>query len=110
METTEVGVSVTIKRDVGYEPYIQYIQSLNGANPPFGTRDHSTQEINLWQKAIVEEGDDPLECANGMVKELRKQIFGIMGIGRVSDTGNSDDPSVIELVEVEVGIQEDDFE
>ena len=48
---TKVSVRLTRKIDLGYEPYMEYLQSLGNRAPAFGTRDQSNTELSAYVEA-----------------------------------------------------------
>ncbi len=74
MEITEFGVNVTKKLDAGYQPYMAYLDTLNGRGPAFGTRENSTCEISLWAKAVLGQGEDLDTAAAELADQLSDLI------------------------------------
>ena len=58
-QTTIKTVSVKLSRqvDLGFVPYVAYLKKLNGKQPPFGTRDQSRAEFDLFVSAEVGAND-----------------------------------------------------
>jgi hypothetical protein len=52
-----VSVKVSRQVDLGFVPYIKYIKALNGKQIPFGTRDQSRAEVDIFVSAEVGTGD-----------------------------------------------------
>lgn len=86
MKVTTIGVSVSKKLDTGYAPYIEYVQSCRNAKiqVPFGTRENSNIELNVYIGATVDENEDVetsiaelVGRANKMVDESISAISGI---------------------------------
>ena len=78
--TTIKTVSVKVSRqvDLGYVPYIKYLYKLNGKQPPFGTRDQSRAEIDLFVSAEVGQSDTPenvITALSAMAHEMSNRIL-----------------------------------
>ena len=69
-ETTLKTVSVKVSRqvDLGFVPYIKYIKQLGNKPIPFGTRDQSRTEFDVFLSAEVGTGD----TAERVIAELAK--------------------------------------
>ncbi len=74
MKTTEFGVSISKKVDVGFAPYMAYLASLNGRGPAFGTRENSTVELTLWAKAQLGEEEDLGAEVDSLARTLEAMI------------------------------------
>lgn len=75
MRITECGASVSHKLDIGYVPYMEYLDSLNGAKAEFGVRKNSATDISMWAKSQVEEGEDPEAVLSSLVSQLDHLIM-----------------------------------
>jgi hypothetical protein len=78
--TTIKTVSVKVSRqvDLGYVPYIKYLYKLNGKQPPFGTRDQSRAEIDLFVSAEVGQNDtveNVITMLSGKAHEMSERIL-----------------------------------
>jgi hypothetical protein len=78
--TTIKTVSVKVSRqvDLGYVPYIKYLYKLNGKQPPFGTRDQSRAEIDLFISAEVGQNDtveNVIQTLSAKAHEMSDQIL-----------------------------------
>jgi hypothetical protein len=69
-ETTLKTVSVKVSRqvDLGFVPYIKYVKSLNGKPIPFGSRDQSRTEFDVFLSAEVGSED----TAEHVIAELSR--------------------------------------
>ena len=74
MNVTTVSVKFSRRLDLGYPPYIKYLQTLGTRTPPFGTRDNSNMELDLYISAEMTETED----ADMVAKELLLQARSIM--------------------------------
>ena len=77
-----VSVKVSRRVDLGYVPYIVYLKQLNGRPAPFGTRDQSNTEFDVFMSAEVGAGVLPEDVlydlatrANEMVDQVVKEAY-----------------------------------
>lgn len=97
MKIEKIGASVTRKVDVGYRPYMEYLESLHGRNPAFGTRENSQTELSLWGTAIIEEGDDVDEVSEKLVDRLDGQVTAFFGNTLAGTPASADDYTYTEV-------------
>ncbi len=78
MKVIEAGVNVTCKLDLGYQPFLDYLENLNGRRPENGARNYSNVELSVWKKAQFEEGEEVdmalQEMAEALEGQLRAQL------------------------------------
>jgi hypothetical protein len=67
MKIETVGVKISRKVDLGYLPYKEYLKSLGSRPVPFGTRDNSNIELDVYLGAKLEEGEVAEEVANDLL-------------------------------------------
>lgn len=79
-ETTLKTISVKLSRqvDLGYVPYIEYIKSLNGKPAPFGTRDNSRAEFDVFASAEVGTNDTVESVVRMLTTEVRRVSDQVM--------------------------------
>lgn len=58
-----VSVKISRQVDLGYVPYIQYLKKLGSKQPPFGTRDQSRVEYDIFLSAEIGTEADVNEVA-----------------------------------------------
>ncbi len=108
MKVFEVGVSVNKKIDIGYRPYLQYLESLSGRRPEFGTRENSTIELSGWAKAEVGEGEDMQVAISALIQSVNQVLENeAAAMGGISDTGN--DPYAFTTSRVNIDPVDGDF-
>ncbi|MFM8321938.1 MAG: hypothetical protein ACKOC5_13575 [Chloroflexota bacterium] len=106
----EVGVTVTRKIDTGYQKYMEYLGTLGGRSPAFGTRENANLEVSAWSKATVAEGQDYRQVIAALIERvggvLEAEIAAALG---VPDVGN-EDPYAYQTTKVQLNpSQEDDL-
>lgn len=74
MKVFEAGVNVSLKLDIGFIPYMHYLESLNGRNPAFGTKDNSSVEIGMWAKVQIGEDEAVRDVLEGLGEELEQIV------------------------------------
>lgn len=101
MKVTTVSVKFSRRVDLGYKPYIEYLKALGNRPVPFGTRDNSNMETDLYISAEVDEGESAelvgaelLVRARGMIDQNMGYILG------TAEAPTSEENFVIEKTEV----------
>jgi hypothetical protein len=113
--TTIKTVSVKVSRqvDLGYVPYIKYLYKLNGKQPPFGTRDQSRAEIDLFVSAEVGKNDtveNVITMLSGKAHEMSERILRENYADALLEARQADVPEeavVISRTTIEQTVKED---
>ena len=76
VETHIKTVSVKYSRrvDLGYLPYRAYLKSLNGKPAPYGSRDHSEAEFDVFMSAEVGTDVEPEQVLADLRDEVKAMV------------------------------------
>lgn len=97
----EIGATVEVELDTGYKPYMDYLATLNGRPPAFGTRNNERKKLALWGKCLVPEGADPQEAAQGLMATLQSLVYQQLAVEGVK----VDEPDAAVYVSTKVSTQ-----
>lgn len=87
MKIEKVGVKVGRKLDIGFAPYMQYLDEIKPKSPAFGTRENSNVEIEFYVGALMEDGDDLLAVLVDLKDQANQLIDNHLGTHPVLPMG-----------------------
>lgn len=96
---TNVSVKFSRRLDLGYPPYIKYLRELNGRPVPFGTRDNSNLEMDIYISASIGANDSADVVAQELIVKARQLLDANLGL-QVSDVGVDPDAFVVDKTEI----------
>jgi hypothetical protein len=102
-KVTVVSVKFSRRLDLGYPPYIKYLQTLGTRTPPFGTRDNSNMELDLYISAELGEGGDVDEAARELLVKARSimdQNIGLVVPAAILNAGVPDEAFIVDKTEI----------
>ena len=69
-----VSVKYSRRVDLGYLPYRAYLKSLNGKPAPYGSRDHSEAEFDVFMSAEVGTEVEPEQVLADLKNEVKVMV------------------------------------
>lgn len=79
-ETTIRTISIKVSRrvDLGYVPFIEYLKRLGNKQAPFGTRDQSNVEFDVFISADMGTNDVVEEVVRSLASRAHNEVSRVM--------------------------------